>query len=745
MHCYQADNNLIGDRPMTSTKQIVLSTALSLLLMAQNLSKAAAQSLSSSLSNLPFHQTTVLASHNAHANRAAANSFFETLGINQENSIYHQLNVDGVRALLLDIQLDGDELRLVHGPLDYGSFAEEIEKNLVPFLEGDEDAVVSLYLQTVGDENSEDEEVVRAEILVKLKDTFERLVVNGVPLKELTFKHNDERWSNHNEWPTMNELRAANQRLFVFSDRSEFYSSQYGFMHNRQVLRENDWRGILSCDSRFMWQSNKVSLPNNTKWSRLFFMNHFCCESGAESYGTTIPSGSPLLGGGDNGWGVLYRRIEMCMRSNGGERPNFIALDWVVHGEEARDVARFLNFGGGLGTGQSCESDEHCATFSCNTAAGLCQCQKCSEEGCGGCENGQICLSNGESLNECRSIQIKQQNEQIEQQTGTYFCGESYLEAIESCNTNTQCPNGNDDCPESQVCFGPHDCTSSSVSLLASTPQPSTSDAENQDVPQLSIEDLLQPSPPSSQSSPPTLGVASPDFSPVTPPPLPSITSSTTPSIVTTESPVKASTMYCGESYDNAKETCSEQTACPGGYECPTGTVCFQGIKCFTRPPSRVPTVGPTAHPTTEPTATLLTPSKSPTVKPTTKSPTDRPTFDFDNQFFCGFNYTDAQQTCYTTKACPDGDPSVCKEGQTCYSGIKCVAPPSDAPTLSPTETLPVSLAPVPGGSNGNGFGSSSSSTTAPFIWPKSSGEKWSLTFSIALVFGYNFALHILR
>ena len=720
-------------------KQSILFV-LKLLLIAQNPAHAVAQALSSSLSNLPFHQTTVLASHNAHANRAAADSFFETLGINQENSIYHQLNVDGVRALLLDIQLDNGELRLVHGPLDYGSFADEMEKNLVPFLEEDEHAVISLYLQTVGDDNSEDEEAIRAEILVKLQETFDKLVVNGLSLKELTFKHNDEKWSNHNDWPTMNELRAANQRIFIFSDRSEFYSSQYGFMHNRQVLRENDWRGILSCDSRFMWQFNKVSLPNNTKWSRLFFMNHFCCESGAESYGTTISSGSPLLGGGDNGWGVLYRRIEMCMKSNGGEKPNYIALDWVVQGEEARDVARFLNFGGSLGTGQRCESDEHCATFSCNTAEGLCQCRECSEEGCGGCESGQICLSNGESVNECRFIQSKQQNEPIDDQKGTYFCGESYFDAIENCNTKTLCPNGNNDCPENQVCFGPYDCISSNIELQGEVPQSTTSDSENQDAPQLSIEDLLQ-SPSSFQSPPPTLGSASPNFSPVVTLPLSSI-----PSIVSTNAPAKAITMYCGESYDNAKETCSDQTACPGGYECPSGTVCFQGIKCFTRPPSRVPTTRPTSDPTTEPIATLLAPSKSPTSGPTfsyyepTKSPTDRPTFDFDNQFFCGFNYTDAQQTCYTTNACPDGDPTVCKEGQTCYSGIKCAAPPSVAPTSSPTESPPVTLTPAQG--NPNSFGSSGTSTTAPFIWPVSSGENRSLAFSIALVLGYNFAFH---
>ena len=298
--------------------------------------------------NLPFHAVTVLASHNAHANRAAASTFFETLGINQENSIYDQLAVDGVRALLMDIKLDrsytDDPLRLVHDPLDYGGFGEEMFNNLVPFLEEDGSAVVSLYLQAVGDTNTGNDQSIRAEMLEQLKVVFDRLEVNGLPLKALTFKYNDAAWENHDEWPTMNELRQANQRVFVFSDRSEFFDLEYGFMHNQHVMQENDWQGIGACISRFMWQSLRVSFPTNTKnWRRLFFMNHFCCDAGAQSHGSVIPNGSPLLGGGDNGWGILYPRIKMCMENNGGVKPNFIALDWVIENEQARSVANFMN------------------------------------------------------------------------------------------------------------------------------------------------------------------------------------------------------------------------------------------------------------------------------------------------------------------------------------------------------------------------------------------------------------------
>lgn len=531
---------------------MVASALLSATVLLHALSAAAQESLTS----LPFHQTTVLASHNAHANRAAANSFFETLGINQENSIYHQLSVDGVRALLLDIKLDGGELRLVHETLDYGGFQEEMEKNLVPFLEEDQNAVVSLYLQTIGDVNTGNDEAIRVAILERLQESFSTLTVNGVSLNELTFKYDDAMWSNHNDWPTMSEIVSANQRLFVFVDRSEFISS--GFLHNQQVMRENDWRGIDSCNPRSQWQSEKVSLPNNQQWSRLFFMNHWCCESGADTFGTTVSQGSELIGGGDNGWGVLYNRIKMCMNNNGGVKPNFIALDWVMESKEAHDVTRFLNFGGALGTNQLCESDEHCATFSCNSMLKLCQCRECSDGVCGGCGTDEVCLAGGDgALNECRSIQIKQQTIVQEQYaTEVYYCGASYFGAVENCSTGVQCPNGNGDCPDDEVCFGPFEC-------------PTDSDSETpQDEAQLSLDVLLQQSQ-TSQPSLPTLESSAPldssansttSVSPIAPSTAPIESNATDP-------PLTPVTMYCGESYSDAKETCSDETACPGGYE----------------------------------------------------------------------------------------------------------------------------------------------------------------------------------
>ena len=52
--------------------------------------------------DLKFHETTFIASHNAHAALAVAEGFLEPLGANQDDNIIDQLTNDGVRALLLD-------------------------------------------------------------------------------------------------------------------------------------------------------------------------------------------------------------------------------------------------------------------------------------------------------------------------------------------------------------------------------------------------------------------------------------------------------------------------------------------------------------------------------------------------------------------------------------------------------------------------------------------------------------------
>lgn len=350
---------------------------------------------------LRFNENTMIMSHNSAANKdAAEGNFFKLFASDQENSMYEQLTTNGVRGLSLDIKLDSSDrskLRLVHGPIDYDDFETEMQTHLVLFLEENDDAVVAINFEVV-----DADQATISTILANLKNTFSNLYVNGVTLADMTFKYNSELWANHDEWPTLNEMRSSGQRLFVFHDRSELRSTEYGFILRDDAMKENFWEGLDDCTARYQWDADKVSFPNsNLSWSRLFFMNHF------DSIADTVGEG--LLGGGINGWGRLYPRIKQCMESNGFIKPNFISLDWVIQAEEALEVAQYLNFGGRIGSGQRCLDDTHCATEACNTILGLCQCKEClpvdsillGSDSCLGCETGQYCAAVENNLNEC--------------------------------------------------------------------------------------------------------------------------------------------------------------------------------------------------------------------------------------------------------------------------------------------------------------------------------------------------------
>lgn len=399
---YQATNNFIifcNEQKMTA---LSLSTNFIFVALLSLLRLVSTAALNQDDGELRFNEHTMIMSHNSAANKDAANGdFFKLFGVDQEDDMYEQLTINGVRGLSLDIRLDPfdrSKLQLVHFPFDYGDFETEMQTHLVRFLEENEEAIVAINFEVV----DEGLAAIRPTILANLESTFSNLSVHEVPLKNMTFKYDSEIWANHDEWPTLNEFRSLGQRLFVFHDRTELRSTEYGFIFREDAMKENYWEGLDDCTARYQWDSDRVTFPNsNLSWSRLFFMNHFGSVVG------TVGEG--LLGGGINGWGSLYPRIKQCMASSGSNKPNFISLDWVVQAEEAIEVAQYLNFGGRIGSGQRCLDDSHCATEACNKILGLCQCKECdpnldgSSDSCLGCEAEQYCAPVDNNLNECFS------------------------------------------------------------------------------------------------------------------------------------------------------------------------------------------------------------------------------------------------------------------------------------------------------------------------------------------------------
>jgi len=241
----------------TSTLVLLLQTAAAETLRQAlpPLSATRSRRLQSTTPNdgdLRFNEATFIASHNSHATLAVAQGILEPLGATQDDSLIDQLTNDGVRGLLLDIMIneeEEEELRLVHAnsfiTLDYGGFRTSMGASVIPFLEDDENAIISLFMETDGDDGA-DAATVRAAILGHLQAIFSSMTVNGTPLKDMTFKYNHELWKDHEDWPTLDEIRKAGQRIFVFTDRTELVDSEYGIMYNRHVMQENHCRGLMS-------------------------------------------------------------------------------------------------------------------------------------------------------------------------------------------------------------------------------------------------------------------------------------------------------------------------------------------------------------------------------------------------------------------------------------------------------------------------------------------------------------------
>jgi len=341
------------------------------------------------LASLHFNNVTWVTSHNAHANNfLAGENIVKHAATNQEFSIYKQLKEVGVRGLMLDIQYKlGDGLKLVHGHVDYSWLDDTINGEIAPFLDEDPNSIITIDFQTLGDRD-----LIMKELRVILQQAH--------GFTNRIFRLADDQWRNHSEWPTIQEMRDADQRIIILSDSKLVQSEALGIMLRRDIVMENHWqKGLDKCYSRYAslefvegqpWETRTIK---GKSWTRLFTLNHFCCATGIESLQRVSPS---RVGGGDNGWGILYPRIEMCAEANGhGKMPNFIAIDWS-HIGDAHAVAHYLNFGGRLGTGQRCVTGRDCATSACSKT-NHCQCAIC-EPGCSGCRVDETCVitENGE-------------------------------------------------------------------------------------------------------------------------------------------------------------------------------------------------------------------------------------------------------------------------------------------------------------------------------------------------------------
>ena len=64
------------------------------------------------------------------------------------------------------------------------------------------------------------------------------------------FKMHDELWSNHTQWPTIQEMRAADQRIIILSDSPIVQSDELGIMLRGDIVMENHWLKFEKCSPR---------------------------------------------------------------------------------------------------------------------------------------------------------------------------------------------------------------------------------------------------------------------------------------------------------------------------------------------------------------------------------------------------------------------------------------------------------------------------------------------------------------
>ena len=175
-----------------------------------------------------LHEVTWLTAHNAHANYADADSNpIADAVANQRLAIYDQLSIAGVRGLMLDMRWAQGAIKLVHGPVDYGLLEDVLLNEIVPFLESDLNSVITLDLQTLGD---------RDLLMNGLRNLLMSVDLAG--FTDRIFRISDDLWTNHSNWPTLEELRSADQRVVIMSDSPIIQSAHVGIMWKFNITSE---------------------------------------------------------------------------------------------------------------------------------------------------------------------------------------------------------------------------------------------------------------------------------------------------------------------------------------------------------------------------------------------------------------------------------------------------------------------------------------------------------------------------
>ncbi|GAA3462134.1 PI-PLC domain-containing protein [Saccharothrix longispora] len=263
-------------------------------------------------------QVTFLTAHNAYANGVDGGFAppFVNLAPNQARGIARQL-ADGVRGFQLDVHQTPDGAILCHNSCALVSRPVALWVDLqriVDFLEANPREFVTVFL-----EDYVSADVLRAELdrVDGLADVLFRPDLSNV---------------RATGWPTLDTLRARNDRLLVFTDRSRSGDTvrrdAFGVMYQSEWTVENHWSmgsGLgtsdWSCYSRWSTPLTRTE-PG---FRPLFVMNHF--------------RDVPLTGTATTDNGKLADRARRFCEPAARTTPTYLAVDHYHLGNPMAAVA----------------------------------------------------------------------------------------------------------------------------------------------------------------------------------------------------------------------------------------------------------------------------------------------------------------------------------------------------------------------------------------------------------------------
>ncbi|KAH7856839.1 hypothetical protein Vadar_006071 [Vaccinium darrowii] len=284
--------------------------------------------------SLPYNKYAFLTTHRSYASSDYHYTYKGRylIGAASEDSVTQQLNVrstphkssslstrsvlantsnlqSGVRALMLNPYSMNDDLGLCRNckPIDYNKYiaspAHDFFQEVEEFLTSNPSEIVTLFLQ---------DEVETPNGLAKIFNAT-GLTKYMLPLTKMP-RHGGD-------WPLINDMVAANQRLVVFSSaKTKEESEGIGYQGNFVVEYHYGSPGMDTWNCKYLAPQKKKSSKS------LVLLNY--------------PSTQ-----GNNRYGELMKAIHQCHTCASGNWPNFIAVDYAegIDVEPAFQAVNFLN------------------------------------------------------------------------------------------------------------------------------------------------------------------------------------------------------------------------------------------------------------------------------------------------------------------------------------------------------------------------------------------------------------------